>query len=1160
MDSDSSQDGDDRHNGCRRRDWENRQNSDVSDDENFSRGAKSIDSPPESPPRGGGNLDSPPASPAQGVESPHSVYSGSRSGGSSAEGTPDYPQSPDSPPPKSPATPERADSRSRLTERDDSNSPGRGNSRIGDREESVSPVPGSGHSGVRNDSPSPSRGNSQGSYRDRSESPDEGDDRARGRDVSMSPERDNRHSTERDDSQSPERRSRHSSGRDRSVSPGTREYSRNPGSKTGESVDRYGKRSFSQSPNGTYSSLRNTRFASPENSDSPRRVYHEKDSHRSSAMNRNRSQSPDIKYSSSPTRQDTRDKKSKGNKSKSPDGHTTSYRNENSQDWPASPPTLDSTSNKGSPNRNKIASPCSIGSSSPVAKKSKYDTRDNSPDSHAQSISSRDSSPGDVERNFHNIRNHVRNKSSIERSNLSSPDRSLKKGRLHKDNARSKHNREKHKNPNYKRVSPKRHSDSDGRSNISSDSSIGSPSPKSRSPEPKRSNKTDKVEIKSHGEDLSDVSDIESIGSDEEQKAKEVKKIEKEKEEKEKKNGINLEEAEQLDFEAEESDSPSKKKDKDAETEEGEVKELEEGELSDEGEVRPEETEPRPVCRFFSRGQCTWGSSCSFRHPEALLPPIRPRFPRPFLSIRGRGHHFPFRTFNPRFVHPGVTDKGNYTMFDMVRPLVPMNTGPPPPHIYPPIDCYRPPIERPPIMGPPPYQQPAAVLRREEPPGESAWERGLRQAKEMLRRSTKRKETDADFEEKKMTLGISGQEEYDKENDYYPRPSSPVYDDYHERSKEGEKRYRSVSDRFGDYPPPSGYYREGWYDDRSRYHHSSRHHSSSGYGSRTVPEDYYESRKKKYSSREVVVQRGEKGSWKENSPPSVRSRSGRGDEWSDPWMRSKSPSRKGASRKKSYSSRSRSSSYSSSSSRSSSSYSSYSHSRSQSSISRSGSSRSRSRSSFSRKKLSPLSRRAKSPFSRERRVGEGDRGLHMNPPPPSPRGTSPRRNPTPPPQAERNSRNISARLLAAAMRDRSVSSRSSSGSESSGSSSDSSSDSGSSSSSSSSTRRKHNRKKIELDEKLAQAVKAKAKAMDALKLSGQKQQIKLTLKGTGSSISERLAAPLTRKRPAPDSPNSGEDDSSPNVAKKKSAPSRREELLKQLKAVEDAIARKRSKI
>lgn len=43
--------------------------------------------------------------------------------------------------------------------------------------------------------------------------------------------------------------------------------------------------------------------------------------------------------------------------------------------------------------------------------------------------------------------------------------------------------------------------------------------------------------------------------------------------------------------------------------------ELEEGEVTDEDEVRPEETEPRPVCRFFSRGQCTWGASCRFLHP-----------------------------------------------------------------------------------------------------------------------------------------------------------------------------------------------------------------------------------------------------------------------------------------------------------------------------------------------------------------------------------------------------------------------------------------------------------------------------------------------------------------------------------------------------------------
>lgn len=46
-----------------------------------------------------------------------------------------------------------------------------------------------------------------------------------------------------------------------------------------------------------------------------------------------------------------------------------------------------------------------------------------------------------------------------------------------------------------------------------------------------------------------------------------------------------------------------------------EAEELEEGELTDEDEPRPEETEPRPVCRFFSRGQCTWGASCRFLHP-----------------------------------------------------------------------------------------------------------------------------------------------------------------------------------------------------------------------------------------------------------------------------------------------------------------------------------------------------------------------------------------------------------------------------------------------------------------------------------------------------------------------------------------------------------------
>ena len=45
------------------------------------------------------------------------------------------------------------------------------------------------------------------------------------------------------------------------------------------------------------------------------------------------------------------------------------------------------------------------------------------------------------------------------------------------------------------------------------------------------------------------------------------------------------------------------------ELEEGE--ELEDGEISDEDEaLKTERLEPKPVCRFFSKGQCTWGQSC----------------------------------------------------------------------------------------------------------------------------------------------------------------------------------------------------------------------------------------------------------------------------------------------------------------------------------------------------------------------------------------------------------------------------------------------------------------------------------------------------------------------------------------------------------------------
>lgn len=58
------------------------------------------------------------------------------------------------------------------------------------------------------------------------------------------------------------------------------------------------------------------------------------------------------------------------------------------------------------------------------------------------------------------------------------------------------------------------------------------------------------------------------------------------------------------------------------------------------------------------------------------------------------------------------------------------------------------------------------------PMPESAWERGLRHAKEIIRASAKRKQTDVDFEEKKINLSLAGEEDEeidDKENTHYVR-------------------------------------------------------------------------------------------------------------------------------------------------------------------------------------------------------------------------------------------------------------------------------------------------------------------------------------------------------------------------------------------------------
>lgn len=615
---------------------------------------------------------------------------------------------------------------------------------------------------------------------------------------------------------------------------------------------------------------------------------------------------------------------------------------------------------------------------------------------------------------------------------------------------------------------------------------------------------------------------------------------------------------EPLDFEAEdgedgECDEPKPVKEEAEIEEEKEPEELEEGEVSDEGEHRPEETEPRPICRFYSRGQCTWGASC-------------------------------------RFLHPGVADKGNYSMFEMVRPIPPPGGLP----FYPP-DPYRT-HERPLIPG-----VPIPPIKKEDvPPVESAWERGLRQAKEILKKSNKKKETDIDFEEKKMNL-TSNQEEVEKENDYYAqRPTSPTASpaisppiERFKSDLEARHHRAPLPDAYVDdfIPQPVDFYHhrpEFWPPHHSRplphfppghpidFHSAPRRNPYYPY---PPPDPYYHPGLKphhrglppKYPpNREVIVQRSEKSyspqpSGHRNRRDRSSSRPHRGDDWSDPWMRSKSPGGRSKlrGRKKSYTSHSSFSSRSSSSS---------------SATSYSSRSRSRGRSdsiSKNRKKVPPplLRSPGRKSTRKPERIPSPDAfdkksvNRPINPPVPtnrwsvSPTNTTaiiqpiPRGRPTmpmPPRFAVSKTSGVKSPVSTH------TSSSSSSSDSGSGSGSSESSDSSGSESSSEEGGSPKQRKRRGLSPNKLFKKGASSKL--------QKGQIKLNTKK--KMVAPMIVPPVKKEKSAiqgkkrPLESDNEENKGSP--PRKKGAisviPSRREELLKQLKAVEDAIARKKSKV
>ncbi|XP_023418189.2 zinc finger CCCH domain-containing protein 18 isoform X1 [Cavia porcellus] len=415
-----------------------------------------------------------------------------------------------------------------------------------------------------------------------------------------------------------------------------------------------------------------------------------------------------------------------------------------------------------------------------------------------------------------------------------------------------------------------------------------------------------------------------------------------------------------------------KKEDDDGEIDDGEIDDddLEEGEVKDPSDRK---VRPRPTCRFFMKDVVTPLSTS--------LPPIPNSIP---LRDQVKGNCT--WGMNCRFIHPGVNDKGNYSLITKAEPFPPNGAPPLGPHPLMPANPWGGPVVDEILPPPPP-----------EPPTESAWERGLRHAKEVLKKATIRKEQEPDFEEKRFTVTIGEDErDFDKENEVFrdwnsrvPRDSrdtalepygDPYYDYEIERFWRGGQ-YENFRVQYTDAEPYHNYRererdreRENRQRERERERERDRERERrqrERERERERERDKERQRRKEEWERERAKRdekdrqhRGERDRDKEREkdkdkpkprspqppsrqaePPKKEAAAGpqvkRADEWKDPWRRSKSPRKKlgmsvSPSRARRRRKTSASSASASNSSRSSSRSSSY---------SGSGSSRSRSRSS-----------------------------------------------------------------------------------------------------------------------------------------------------------------------------------------------------------------------
>ena len=143
----------------------------------------------------------------------------------------------------------------------------------------------------------------------------------------------------------------------------------------------------------------------------------------------------------------------------------------------------------------------------------------------------------------------------------------------------------------------------------------------------------------------------------------------------------------------------------------------------------------------------------------------------------------------------------------------------------------------------------------------------------MRRRSHKRREMDVEYEEKKASLSLT-QIELDKENDYYTRPASPAHthdpyadDDYGDSYDSYQPETRRIAP-----PPPADFVARG---ERAAAAAAGRKYSAS-----PPPR-----------IRRVAPPRSPDPTLEDSGRAAHRFRGG--EDWADPWMRSKDEKPKG---------------------------------------------------------------------------------------------------------------------------------------------------------------------------------------------------------------------------------------------------------------------------